>query len=149
MSNEIRFKLKTSVQTSISNASKLFPEEKIAIRSKAVSLLYAVAFGCRDIKPSTVAMGKELTDTSFIDSITLRRIASDVGEVLFYNHTDVLEIANRIYDLRYQMLVNPEMVIDSMSIKDYIESKVPGASTYVIANLPRVLETVNCYFEEV
>lgn len=149
MSNEIRYKIKSSVQTSIDNASKLFPEDQIAIRSKAVSILYAVAFGCRDIKPETVAMGKELTDPAFVDKLTLKRIASDVGEVLFYNHTDVIEISNTIYELRYNMLVSPETTIDALSIKDYIETKAPGVSTYVIANLPRVLETVNTYFEEV
>lgn len=136
--------MKVSVQSSIDAASKFFPSDNVAIRSKAVGVLYAVAFGCRQLKPEIVAMGLEHEPHKVEDRL-LRLIASDVGEVLFYNHADIMEIANRIYDQRYFNATSPEMIYDAMSISDFVKSKVPGAEVFVKVNLERVVATVNQY----
>lgn len=147
MNSELRYKLKASIQNSIESAGKVLPGSEIS-QSTVVGLLYGVSIGMRDISTNTLAMGEELVDTSVIDSQAVKLLVSDMGEVLFLSHADVLEVANAVYEYRYRTATSPLHIYDSPSIAEYVIGKSSKeVSNYIFTQLMRVIPTINAYIK--
>lgn len=116
----------------------------IAATTNYTAALIAVAVGSRKLPDNALCL-----ESSEIVSKTQREAVlsfiSEVGEIIFINQQNTLKWSESIMDSRADAAVNPCCYFSSISPKDFVESVVPGCSTFVGINLERTIKVVDEY----